>query len=645
MCGLAGLLWLDGRPAGPDEQAIVSSMCETIAYRGPDDSGVATIGPACLGSRRLAIQDLSPAGHMPMGDPTRRYWIVHNGEVYNFHEVRAELEREGVAFRSHSDTEVILQAWIRDGERCLDRFAGMWAFAVFDRLTGELALVRDRYGVKPLYWTIEGDRLLFASEIKALIRHRARNAIDKQSLGEWWLYRNVDALSPETLVEGIFQLLPGHIARVVGREVRAEPWYISTDDVDEAAYGDYAAMPPAEVVAEIERLLDESIRLRLVSDVPVGTLLSGGLDSSLVTSMASRHTDALTAFHVSVAGYRDLDERRYAEALTERLKIPMVSLDLTGDMFRSTLAHVSWLEDLPIGHANSVAYFLISQRAQAHGVKVVLSGEGADELFGGYAWNYRRRMRLHRLAPLLRRLPWVAQEAIALSAYSHAGLPVTARRFRELMPPTVRLLDRYVRADWQERCAAAYGFVKSAVERDVLGAMLADLSDFLSPLLRRLDRMSMGASVECREPFLDHRLSRAAVNLPLDYKVGRRADKWVLKQIAISHLPKELIWRKKMGFPLPLADLIAPLASPAFFAGGLCETQLGLGRRGIERLTAEWQRWTFGAFGLISLEMWGRMYLMGETPDSIGERIAMLTGDKGRAARATAPTPATVSAV
>ena len=340
--------------------------------------------------------------------------------------------------------------------------------------------------------------------------------------------------------------------------------------------------------------------------------------------MAARHTQALTAFHVSVTGHVDMDERGFAEQLTAHHKIPFVPMELTGSLFRSTLAHVTWLEDLPLTHANSVAYHLVSKVARAHGVIVVLSGEGADELFGGYAWNYRRRLRLARLQPWLRRLPAAVQDALALLVYSQAGLPVTLRRFRELLPPTIGVLDRFARADAVERCTEAYGFVGDPVQREVLGAMLGDLGDFLAPLLRRLDRTTMGASIECREPFLDHRLVHTAINLPLQWKVGQRADKWVLKQIARRHLPPGLIWRRKMGFPLPLADYIAPLAVPAFFTGGFCENELGLGRRGIERLLADWRRWTFGVFGLLTLEMWGRMLLMGETVDHVAHRIAKL---------------------
>ncbi len=223
MCGLAGLIHLDDSRAGPEDEASVRAMCDLLAYRGPDDSGVKAIGSACLGSRRLAIIDLSPAGHMPMGEPTGRWWIAYNGEVYNFPAVRDELERSGVRFQSHSDTEVLLQAWITWGRASLDRFVGMFAFAIYDRLENELTLVRDRFGVKPLYWSQSGRVVLFASEIKALLSQRQDKRLDQRGLAQWWLYRNVDALTPATLIEGIQQLMPGQLARIRDGRIRSTP--------------------------------------------------------------------------------------------------------------------------------------------------------------------------------------------------------------------------------------------------------------------------------------------------------------------------------------------------------------------------------------------------------------------------------------
>jgi asparagine synthase (glutamine-hydrolysing) len=353
----------------------------------------------------------------------------------------------------------------------------------------------------------------------------------------------------------------------------------------------------------------------------VGTLLSGGLDSSLITAMAARHSRDLTAFHVSVAGFPDLDERRFADQLARRLEIPLVPLELTGDSFRRALTHVTDLSDLPLTHPNSIAYHLISKVARAQGVIVLLSGEGADELFGGYRWAYRRTLWLHRLMPVIRRLPKRLHDLAQLIVYAHAGMPVTAHRFRDLLPAAVGVVDRYARESWREECAAAYAFIDDPGRRAVLGSMLADLSDFLSPLLLRLDRTSMGASVECRVPFLDHRLVHKAINLPIDYRIGARADKWVLKRIAGRYLPAGLIGRKKMGFPLPLADYVRPCASIDFFAGGFCEEELGLDRRGLARLLGDWERSVHFLFGLLALEIWGRIHFRQQPVALVDEQM------------------------
>ncbi|HET6470073.1 MAG TPA: asparagine synthase (glutamine-hydrolyzing) [Geminicoccaceae bacterium] len=624
MCGIAGLITLTGAPAGLPEQATVRRMCETFAYRGPDDSGVEAIGPACLGSRRLSIIDLSAAGHMPMSDPSGRWWITYNGEAYNHAEVRAELERLGHRFRSQTDTEVVLYAYIEWGRAAFDRFVGMFALAILDRLTGELVLVRDRYGVKPLYYSRTRHQLLFSSEIKSLVPHQERLAVDHRSLAEWWFYRNVDALTPETLIEGILAVLPGQMVAIRNAVVTASPWYALASQVSAEAYAAYAAASPAQIVDEIEASLDASVRHRLVSDVPVGTLLSGGLDSSLVTAMAARHGRELTAFHVSIDGFPEYDERPYAKGLADHLGVPLRLLPLDGESFRRELAQVTWLEDLPLTHPNSVAYHLISRVARDAGVTVLLSGEGADELFGGYSWRYRRKRRLLRLQPWLDRLPERFYDLAALAVYAHAGMPVTSHRFREYLPPAVALIDRYSRTDAAEECAEAYGFVADPTDRAVLGGMLADMGDFLAPLLRRLDRTTMGASVECREPFLDCRLVHKAINLPLGYRLGRHADKWILKQVAARYMPRELIHRKKMGFPLPLAEYIAPLADRAFFERGFCEEVLGLGRRGLDRALESWRSNVNGFFGLLGLEIWGRLVFMGEQPELVLTRTQRL---------------------
>lgn len=624
MCGLAGLVLTGSRRAEAEQEALVRRMCDIQEYRGPDDSGTVILDRVVLGSRRLAIIDLSPAGHMPMSDATGRWWIAYNGEVFNFADIRVELEALGHSFRSKTDTEVILHAFMQWGGECMHRFVGMFAFAITDTQSGEVTLVRDRFGIKPLYYARHGDAILFASEMKALMQVMGPQQVDRHSLVEWMLYRNVDSLTPETLVQGVSSVLPGQIVRISNGVVRLDKWYSPLDFVNETEFRRFESAKPEAVVDEVDKVLNDAVRLRLISDVPVGTLLSGGLDSSLVTSMAARHTSHLSAFHVSIEGFPKLDERRYAEHLADKLSIPFIPLSLTGQKFRAALPQSIYLSDLPLTHPNTIAYYLICKLARENGVIVLLSGEGADELFGGYLWNYRRKRTLLRLKKYLDWVPDRIMEVLALLIYSDAGLPVTSHRFREVLAPTIDFVDRHARLDWQDRCAEAYQFAGGLEDRAVLGNMLADLSDFLTPLLRRLDRASMGASVETRVPFLDHRLVHRAINMPLDYKVGEHADKWVLKQVARRYMPDFLVDRKKAGFPLPFDAYLEPLADASLFRDGFCQQTLGLSSRAIDRILSGWQTRVYGFFGILTLEIWGRIHMLGESVASVEERVAVL---------------------
>jgi asparagine synthase (glutamine-hydrolysing) len=347
------------------------------------------------------------------------------------------------------------------------------------------------------------------------------------------------------------------------------------------------------------------------------------VDSSILTAIAARHHGALTAFHVSVEGYPALDERPYAEEVTRRLGIPLIRHAMTAEGFRRALPHAAYLTDMPLTHPNSIAFLQICQVARANGVIVLLAGEGADELFGGYEW-YRRYRAFLRARRLLAYLPRKIRKGVQLAGYASSGMRATGFLFDELLPHTVPFLDGYARMDWQEECEAAYRFVDNSLDQAVLGAMLADLGDFLTPLLRRLDRTSMGASVECRLPFLDHRIASLAVSLPLAYRVGRRADKWVLKQIAAHQFPAGFVRRRKVGFPLPLHDYLAPLARRELFDKGFCYQVLGLRPRGVHAVVDAWRESIHGFFNLLSLEIWGRLFVLREPLDVVNDMIARL---------------------
>jgi len=620
MCGVVGLVRTGGSPLGEAELALVRRMNAAQRHRGPDDEGVTLAGDAVLGSTRLAILDLGPAGHMPMASEDGRAWIAYNGEVYNHAALRAELEAEGHRFRSRTDTEVVLAALRAWGAGCLSRLRGMFAFALWDEGRRELLLARDRLGIKPLYWAQVAGRLLFASEIKALSAALERPTLDVHALLEWSLYQTVDGPARNTLLVEVRSLLPGELLRVRDGRVELETWYAPHERVVESELARLAGLAPGAVAEEVEERLARAVSERLMSDVPVGTLLSGGLDSSLITALAAG-VRQVTGYHVSVAGYADLDESRYAREVARHLGIELATAELTATGFRRDLARAIHLSDLPLTHANSVAYLQICERARQDGTLVLLSGEGADELFGGYRWRYRRQALLRAAARWLDRLPRRLRGGLEQACLARMGLPAHARRFDQLLPQTVQLLDRWARFEHVRRCEEAYGFVQDPIERSTLALLCSDLSDFLPPLLRRLDRMSMGASVECRVPFLAHELVELALHLPLAYRVGRRADKWVLQEVARRRLPRALVERKKMGFPLPLADYLAPLARPEFFEGGFWREVVGVPAAGPAEAARACAAAPFAFLAQVSAEIWGRAVFLGETEDELRARI------------------------
>jgi asparagine synthase (glutamine-hydrolysing) len=364
----------------------------------------------------------------------------------------------------------------------------MFAFAIDNRHSETLTLARDRFGEKPLYYTVQDGHVLIASEMKALMLVCDNLQVNHQRLSEWSLHRNVDFGSPETLVANLFSLPPGHLLKI--RQGHIEPpyaYYAPESLVDPERYERFSRQSSRALTAEIEALLEASVQARLVSDVPLGTLCSGGLDSSLITALSRRHRKAVSAFHVSVAGYEKFDESGYARQVADRLE---------GETFRRNLP-------------------------RTRGVITLLSGEGADELFGGYNQRYRRYRQFLRLKRALAHLPAKLRNGTALAGYACDGVPITAfSEYEGLLVHSTAFLDRFARESLRLRCAEAYRFVANDTERLVLGALLADATNFLTPLLRRLDRMSMAASIECRVPFLDHQLVNTVLHLPLSARLG-----------------------------------------------------------------------------------------------------------------------------
>ena len=621
MCGISGLLRFDDRPADP---AIIQRMIQTQRYRGPDDEGLHTDGPIGLGHNRLSLIDLSPLGHQPMSNADGTIWITYNGEVYNYKALRQELEAEGRTFRSQSDTEVILAAYEAWGIQCVHRFTGMFAFAIWDGPHRKLTLVRDRYGVKPLYYHRNGQQLLFASEIKTLLAGGVEPRLLRDQVHEYLMYNWL--VGETTLFEGVRSLLPGHFLTVSlgGGEptVHSEAYYSAFSEVDEATYSRLNTTDTPTLVNELDRLLQESVRLRLISDAPLGSLCSGGVDSSLITALARRVSTDVRVFNVNVTDAPDasLSEGVHAERVARHLGVSMYQFDLNRKNYLEAFAQTIYHNDLPLTHPNAVPMYYISRLAAENGVKALLSGEGADELFGGYTWRYARlytylqRKKLARFLP--NRLKFFFGGSFLLDDH------ILMYGYKTSLGNVVNTLDflssRFERTRLREAGRAAYAFVKRPNEREALAYLAADLREYLEHLLHRQDRSIMQASVECREPMLDQNLVRFALNLGLRHKLRRGEGKWLLKQMATRYLPRDLVFRPKVGFGMPIQTYLS-FPNGELFQNGFWANHFDLPWSRLEpifKASKDILLW----YSFVNFEIWGRLYFNGESPEDITDR-------------------------
>lgn len=546
MCGICGVVEYDRARAV--ETATIAAMNDALAHRGPDDRGIFTAGNVGLGSRRLAILDLSPGGAMPMSTPDGRYVVAYNGEIYNFLELRAELEARGRRFRTRTDTEVLLSLYAELGPGMLPKLNGMFAFAIWDAAERRLFLARDRLGVKPLYLAISGTRLAFASEPKALFAAGVPRRLDDGALEELLLFRHV--AGERSAFAGITRLLPGHALTWRDGRIETTRWWSLSE---RARALRETPLPSPE--AWFRETFDDSVRLRRISDVPVGVLLSGGLDSSSVAAaLALSGAAGAASFTVRFAesGY---DEGDLAREVVDRYGLEPHELTLSGPEVVSALREVARLNDEPLAHGSDLHVFAISKFAKSR-VTVLLSGEGGDELLGGYvryrplaharalaalrpalgALAGRGRSRLDRLARLLGTGSadrWVLfdsaevfpSELLALGMNVGAGLPYREELLRE--------------------AAALY---PGDLRRQ---AMFVDQHTYLCSLLDRNDRMTMGASIECRVPFLDFRLVEGTAALPSDVLFRGRGAKGLLRRALGDRLPRAVLAGRKWGFAVP----------------------------------------------------------------------------------------------
>jgi asparagine synthase (glutamine-hydrolysing) len=574
MCGINGIVLSSRAPEGRVERGVLERMRDVIRHRGPDDCGIYLDGNAGLGHRRLSIVDVS-GGHQPMPNEDGSLHVVYNGEIYNHSDYREGLEARGHTYRTHCDTETILHLYEEKGARCVEDLRGMFAFAVWDSRRRELFIARDRLGVKPLYYVHREDgSLFFASEIKALLEARAaRPELNYRALPDY--LANHGTSGDETLFEGVRRLPPGHT--MLWRDGRVEIkkyWDVSYTPKDGG--GDGRAKSDEEYVSEWSELFRTSVRLRLMADVPLGMFLSGGIDSSAIAAVMSRMvSEPIKTFSVAFAE-REANELSYARLVAEEFKTDHHEVTVSPREFFDALPRLVWHEDEPLAHPSSVALYFVSRLAARH-VKVVLTGEGSDEMLAGYERYYKTVLQL-RLGPHYHRLaPRALRRALAARVF---GLPA-ASRVRHKMTRTFLCLEPNVEslyfdnfavfpasmqrelltAEARERAGSTLDpyadmrrYFDSAEADSLLERMLyADTKTYLHELLMKQDQMSMAASIESRVPFLDHRLVEYTARMPERMKLRRGFNtKYVLRRAMKGVLPEAILTRGKMGFPVPV---------------------------------------------------------------------------------------------
>lgn len=560
------------------EPAVLDRATRSLAHRGPDDSGTILLRESApaeleigLGNRRLAILDLSPLGHQPMRDPQSGNWIVYNGEIYNFGEVRKELEFAGVEFRSHSDTEVLLKAYARWGEQCLDKLRGMFAFAIWDPRRQRLLIARDPMGIKPLYYTQSGGHFLFSSEARTLVGTGLISPrIDCAGLVNYLTFGS--AYDPFTLIEGVHALPPGHTLTWEDGAVKLSRYWDLVDDGAEVkssaiSVRDESSRDDKEAVAHLEPLLEESVRLQLVSDVPVGVFLSGGIDSSALVSILSRGGVRPSTFSI-VFRESEFSEAAYSRLIAQKFKTDHHEITVAQGDFLAAIPDALRAMDLPT--LDGVNTYFVSRETRGAGVKVALSGLGGDEVFAGYS-SFRTVPRMERFGEIWKHIPGVLRgplaaifAAVAPENDRNRKLAALARENGRLVHPyflsrmlfTAGQRDFLLRSHDASVAAAVAGsqqmWLNRAAALDPVNRVsyLESRCYMLNTLLRDADFMSMSQGLEVRVPLIDHQLAKAVLELPGAWKVNGTPKKLLVEALAGS-LPDEIVHRRKRGFTMP----------------------------------------------------------------------------------------------
>ncbi|MCF6351631.1 MAG: asparagine synthase (glutamine-hydrolyzing) [Cyclobacteriaceae bacterium] len=555
MCGITGIFAFN--QVGRFNMINLSKATSALEKRGPDNHGVFNDEMVGLGHRRLSIIDTSIEANQPMTDASGRYKLVFNGEIYNYKNLRNQLKNKGVSFANNSDTEVLLYSLIKEGSACISKLNGFFAFAFYDTLENTLLLARDRFGIKPLHIYQDADKLLFASEVKSLLAYGIDKKLNYNALHNYLQLNYLPGAM--SMFKGVYKLLPGQYLTIKNKKIAKHSYYKVKTEIENK--------PFEESKKEFQKILEQSVTDRLVSDVPLGTFLSGGVDSSVISAIAARHVDTLQTFSI---GYKDepyFDETKYANQVAKHIGSKHTVFKLTNDdLFAHLFDMLNYLDE-PFADSSALAVYILSKETKKH-VTVALSGDGADELFAGY----------NKHAALYKMLNSGAKEKLVSSFSGLWGLLPKSRN--NPITNTFRQLDRFAKAAkmtaserywaWAAIGDATYAssliksehldspvtqnpFRKTGVKESVNDTLLADLNLVLpGDMLTKVDLMSMANSLEVRVPFLDHNVVDFAFKLPVESKINSTDRKRIIKETFKSYVPNGLFYRKKHGFEVPL---------------------------------------------------------------------------------------------
>jgi asparagine synthase (glutamine-hydrolysing) len=586
MCGIAGYFALTPRPLAPRE--VLGRMVEAVRHRGPDDGGVYYDGRAALGHRRLSIIDLA-GGKQPLSTADGRLWVTFNGEIFNYVELRQELIERGREFRTKSDTETILQAYAEFGPQCVQSFNGDFAYALWDRANQRLVMARDRMGVRPLYYTVHNGVLIFASEVKSLFLYPGlKPELDPLGLDQTFTFWS--PLAPRTAFKDIHELPPGYQLVAEHGVIKLTPyWTLRYPAREEQRH-----LSQGEAEAQVKALLADATRIRMRADVPVGAYLSGGFDSSATTALAKEHNDRLRTFSLEFES-PELDESAYQRTLVKALRTDHSSLRCRGPDIAASFPAVIRHTERPVVRAAPAALYLLSRQVRDHGFKVVLTGEGADEVFGGYDifkealvrrfWARQpqskwRPLLLRRLYPYLGGLQ--SQPAAYLEAFFRTGLDAADDPLFSHLPRFA--LTRRISQFYSPELRSTINGYQPLEE---LRSQLPAEFDTWHPLSRAQyletrcllpgyilssqgDRVAMAHAVEGRFPFLDHRVVELGAALPPAMKVRGLQEKYVLRQALGRALPREIVERPKQPYRAPDSESFVHQDAPDY-VGALLE--------------------------------------------------------------------------